>query len=149
MSFITPDCPNLPDFITFCRAQGVTTGILPDDSQYFIWAFEIAVKTCLRAPCMGVIYTLAVYNLGMHTLVYIAQDTPPSTFFADLRKSYKMLSFVLPVSNAFDQGTGEGNVVPKFLENITLAGLGYLSTPWGRWYLAYSQQYGPNIFGVS
>jgi hypothetical protein len=87
MAFTNPNSPNLTDFITFCQNQGVQTGFLPSDSPYFIWAFNWAVAVALAVPnsCVSytigspptlpnTVYVIAVYNLGMHKLIEIAQD---------------------------------------------------------------------------
>jgi len=95
-------------------------------------------------------YAWAVYNLAGHFLIMFAQDTPPSTYFADLRDKYGMNTFVPGVIQAsHDQGTGQAFIVPDFVKNMTLADLGYLKTPWGRFYMGLAQAYGPTIWGLT
>lgn len=122
------------------------------DSPYLQWAFNKALATTLIPPaCMPpILYVMAVYNLGMHTLLKIAQDRPGQTFFVDQRCAFKLLTFVSgPVVSSADQGTSNTLLAPDFLKGLTMAGLDLLKTPWGQEYLAYSQEYGPNIVGVS
>lgn len=76
MAFVNPNTPNLADFITFCREQGLTTTDLPDASPYFTWAFTFADDVTNSVPQMpAILYVIAVYNLGFHHLLMIAQDT--------------------------------------------------------------------------
>jgi hypothetical protein len=73
MSWISP---NLIDFTTFVYNQGVAESSLPPDSQYLVWAYNQALPV-VRLPGLnssGLLYTLAVYNLGMHILLGLAQD---------------------------------------------------------------------------
>lgn len=151
MAFADPTKPNLPDFILFCRNQGVTTAALPDDSPYFLWSLNWSEEVALYVPQIAnIIYVLAVYNLGMHRLVKTAQDTPPSTFFKDLREKFHMFAFVAgPVASSADQGTSESLVVPDFMKGLTFSALDLMKTPWGLDYLDYAQQWGPNVLGVS
>lgn len=95
-------------------------------------------------------YAWMVYNLAGHFLIMFAQDTPPSTYFQDLRDKYGMNSFTPGVIQAsHDQGTGQAFIVPDFVKNMTLADLGYLKTPWGRFYMGLAQAYGPTIWGLT
>ncbi|WP_175785392.1 hypothetical protein [Burkholderia ambifaria] len=152
MAFVDPTQPNLADFTTFVYNQGVPETDLPTDSQYLQWAFTMAMNLALQSPCSvpAIVYVLAVYNLGMHRLLKVAQDTPPSTYFATQRANFKMLSFVAGVvQSAGDQGTSNSLIAPDFLKNLTMQDLDLLKTPWGREYLAYAQQYGPDVVGVS
>lgn len=71
-------------------------------------------------------------------------------FFASLRKQFNLLSLVAgPVESSQDQGTGQKLLVPDFFKNLTFSDLDAMKTPWGQRYLAYAQQYGPNIVDVS
>jgi len=71
-------------------------------------------------------------------------------FFANLRKQFNLLSLVAgPVQSSHDASTGQTLVVPDFFKNLTFADLDLMKTPWGQRYLAYAQQYGPNIVDVS
>lgn len=76
MAFVDPTTPNLADFITFCREQGLTTTDLPDTSEYFLWSFTQAVDIVISVPQIAsILYVLAVYNLAFHQLLMIGQDT--------------------------------------------------------------------------
>lgn len=121
-------------------------------SPYLAWAFIGAMGVTLIPPfCMpAILYVVAVYNYGMHKLLKIGQDQSGQTFFATQRTAFNLLSFKAgPVANAGDQATSSTLVTPDFLKGLTMGDLDLLLTPWGREYLDYSQQYGPNIIGVS
>ena len=150
--FATPATPNLADFTTFVYAQGIPPANLPADSEYLAWAFKYAIGVALVAPpdMPAPLYSLAVYNLGMHRLVQIAQDIPPSTFFADLRKQFGLLTPVTGiVRDAGDQGTSASLELPQWVSQIGILGLQLIKTPWGAYYLEYAQAYGTGIVGVS
>lgn len=152
MSFTDPTQPNLADFTTFVYNQGVPEADLPNNSQYLQWAFKMAMNLALVAPCSvpSIVYVLAVYNLGMHRLLKVAQDIPPSTFFSAQRASFKLMSLVAGVvQSSSDNGTSNSLVVPDFFKNLTMQDLDLLKTPWGQEYLAYAQQFGPDVVGVS
>lgn len=152
MAFTNPAAPNLADFATFVYDQGITAEQLPVGSDYLIWSFDIAkAKTLVPPPGMPpILYVLALYNLGMHTLIGIAQDQTGQTTFSDARKGYGYLSFSAgPVTSTSDNGSGTSLLAPDFLKKLTLQDILLLKTPWGRQYLAYAQQYGPNVVGVS
>lgn len=151
MSFVDPSTPNLADFTTFVYNQGVTTAELPNNSQYLTWAFNHAVNiTSTEATMPPPEYPLAVYNGGFHYLLKIAQDQAGQTFFQTARATYNLLSFVAgAVITSNDQGTGDTLSNPEFLQGMTVSALDFLKTPWGQNYLAFTQQYGPNIVGYS
>jgi hypothetical protein len=119
---------------------------------YLVWAFIGALGITLVPPSSmpPILYVMAVYNYGMHKLLKIGQDQVGQTFFADQRANFKLLSFKAgPVGASADQATSQTLVTPDFLKGLTMGDLDLLLTPWGREYLDYSQQYGPNIVGVS
>jgi hypothetical protein len=121
-------------------------------SPYLAWAFTGALGVTLIPPSdmLPILYVMAVYNYGMHRLLKIGQDQPGQMFFSDQRANFKLLSFKAgPVGASADQATSQTLVTPDFLKGLTMGDLDLLLTPWGRDYLDYSQQYGPNIVGVS
>jgi hypothetical protein len=121
-------------------------------SPYLAWAFIGALGVTLFPPSSmpPILYVMAVYNYGMHKLLKIGQDQPGQTFFTQQRATFKLLSFKAgPVGASADQATSQTLVTPDFLKGLTMGDLDLLLTPWGREYLDYSQQYGPNIVGVS
>lgn len=150
--------PTLAGFISFIRnVMGIGAGDLPDNSIYIPFAFNMAmniVNVSLSAmpnfdPTQPTIYATAVYNFGGDVLVNVTQDTPPATFFADLRKSLGLSSFTAGVINSTsDEGTSEGLTVPKVFEELTIGNLQSLKTPWGRTYLSIAQSYG-SLWGVT
>ena len=121
-------------------------------SPYLAWAFGQASGAALDPPpCLApIIWVLATYNLGMHILIRIAQDVSGQTFFQGLRTSFKIGSFIAGVlTNAGDEGTNAGLLIPEAFKKLSLGNLDLLKTPYGREYLMYIQQYGPTIVGVS
>jgi hypothetical protein len=101
------------------------------------------------APNQGLIYMLAVYNLGASNLLNWFPDTPPSTFFADARKGYGINSFVAGVVTASsDEGTSNSLTTPEWASNLTIANLQQLKDPFGRQYLAFAADYG-SLWGIS
>jgi hypothetical protein len=148
--------PTLDDFTTWVQAiMGVPDGSMPDSTT-----IEVAYNEALNLAYLGLqsvpsqsttlsIYAMAVYNLGGAILVEIAQDNPNSTYWTDLRNKLGINSFVPGfLTQAHDQGTGEGITVIKQLENLTLLGLQLIKTPWGRTYLMFAGQWGP-IWGLT
>lgn len=153
---------SLAGFIAWVRsAMQINTTILPDDSIWLTYAYEVAIAlvNLELATVPSPIYMLAVYNLGGSNLINYAQDLPnaadvpgtdpPLPFFAAFRKSINANGFVSGViSSASDEGTSESMVVQKAAENFTLADLQLLKDPWGRTYLALAQKYGV-IWGLN
>lgn len=161
MAFADPSTPNAADFLLFVREQGVLVAYLPDNSDYLTWALGYAQNICIPAPAslsqtyVGATlsaspYVLAVYNLGVHRLLMIAQDQDNQTFFTDQRKVFSLMSFTPgPIQSSADQSTSESMVVPDWVKMLPLQSLSLLKTPWGRFYLEYAQMFGPELFGVS
>lgn len=159
--FTNPSTPNLADFTTYVYAQGVPSADLPSNSDYLVWSLGYAQDVALQAApgtggsYVGTVltaapYVIAVYNLGLHHLIKIAQDVSPSTFFATQRANFKLNQFVAgPIIASADQSTSESLLAPDWMKTMTMQSLDLLKTPWGRMYLEYAQMYGPNIVGVS
>jgi len=101
----------------------------------------------------------AVYNLGGDILVNYAPDnddaTPPveppnDHYFTILRTKLGLNSFVPGIiQSSSDNGTSVSYMTPGWMEQMTLANLQQLKTPWGRQYLMLAQAYGPTIWGLS
>lgn len=131
--------------------MGVPVEALPDDSPYIDYALAISIETVYDAinQASAILYTAAVYNLAGSNLIAIAQDTPPSTYWADLRKQYSIFAFVAGViQSAGDEGTNESMTVPDWAKELTLANLRQLKDPFGREYLAIAQSTGP-LWGLT
>ena len=66
---------------------------------------------------------------------------PDSTYFADLRKLFKINSFVAGViESSHDATTGQSFAVSDAMKDLTFSDLQLLKTPWGRAYLAIAQK---------
>ena len=175
MSFVTPSTPNLVDFTTYIETSvQIPTAALPTNDPFIGYAFDIALATCISGPtwcgipgsttagpsALGVLYPLAVYNLGVATLFQITPDQPGQTYFADARSSAVSANFPsggfglnqvstgLVVSSS-DEGTSATLVAPTWAANLTIGQLQLMKTYWGQSYLDYAQKYGPNIWGVT
>lgn len=136
----------------------------PTTSPFVPWSFNYAMEAinpqllCMPIRTSGLwsLGTIAVYNLAADYLINIAQDpsNAPSyldglKYWAYLRKQFNIFSFVPGiVENASDQGTSAGYVIPKGLEDYTIANLQQLKTPYGRNYLSIAQSWGPT-WGLS
>lgn len=150
--FANPTIPNLTDFTTFVWNQGVLPSALPADSVYLEWSLGYAQNLTLIPPSLMVpiVYVMAVYNLGMHHLLKTAQDQIGQNFFQTQRATYGLLTFTSgPVESAEDQGSNADLLIPDWMKNMTLSALDCMKTPWGREYIDYTQQFGPNECGVS
>lgn len=162
----SPSSPTVAGFLAWIRAiMQIGTGVLPDDSPYVPFAYNVAMNTTNRALCkvpnlnrgLPSIYALAVYNLGGDRIINYAPDLPDAPvyknglpFFAYMRSSLDINSFVGGViQSTSDEGTSESMVVPDAFKNLTIGDLQLLKTPWGRQYLAFAQDYGPAVWGLS
>jgi hypothetical protein len=152
MSGYPADRPTFAGFVNFVRmGMGIGTDVLPDDSIWLTYAYNVALAIVNHGLAVvgGPIYMLAVYNLAADNLINYAQDIPPSTYFADLRKFYKIGNLPLGlIQSTSDQGTSESLMIPDAFKELTLANLQNLKTPWGRQYLAWAQSWGTN-WGLS
>lgn len=159
---------NIPDG-TYLTAWSATSGTVSPPppvavstasasaySVYAVWALNYALQVAISGSGIGGLpgfagqYVMAVYNLGVHQLLVIAQDLPNQDFFTQARITYNLNSLVPgPVLASGDQATSETLLVPDFFKNLTLSELDLIKTPFGRRYLSYSQMYGSTIVGVS
>lgn len=137
--------------------MGVPSSVLPDNSPYLTYAFDISITTV--NTLLGVApnaYALAVYNLGGDCLVNSVPDAVPLViyknelpYWAFLRDQFKINSFVAGVvQSASDEGTSDSLLVPDAFKGLTMSDLQNLKTPWGRRYLAYAQKFG-SLWGLS
>lgn len=133
--------PTLAGFIAWARsAMGISTTVLPDDSPWFSYAFDVACGLVNKAlATVPPVYELAVYNLAGSNLLNYA----PGAFFDAAREQWNLTSFVSgEVESTADDGTSVTMVVPDALRTLTVADLQYLKDPYGRQYLAFAQDYG-------
>ncbi len=151
MAFANPSTPNLADFTTYCQNQGVVASYTASDSEYFQWAFNWALAGAMTCPQMpSIIYVLAVYNFGVDRFIRIAQDDGQGTFYQDQRTSFSILTLRPGVVMASgDESTSNTLVVPDWYRTIPLSVQQQMKTPWGAEYVAYAQEYGPYVVGVS
>jgi hypothetical protein len=150
--FATPTIPNEPDYIIWIRQiMGINSSVLPDYSPYVDYSYMMSMETVNLYLDMAspLLYTQAVYNLGGDILCNIAQDVPPSTYWSDLRQSLGMNNFIPGLINATnDEDTSAALLTPLGLQNLTLADLQNLKTPWGRVYMGIAQNVG-SMWGLT
>jgi hypothetical protein len=154
---VTDTHPSLPGYTQWIRdIMGVPVIVLPDNSPYIEVSYDLSIEIVNRYLfCASpVVYTQAVYNLGGDYLVQMAQDNPNlpppnNTYWSDLRDQLGINSF-LPglVEHAHDQGTSASLQLLASMENLTIADLQQLKTPWGRVYLGLAQSVG-SMWGLT
>ncbi|MFA9204830.1 MAG: hypothetical protein ACEQSH_00080 [Bacteroidia bacterium] len=151
-----PYRPTQAGYVAFLRSIGITTAILPDDSVFIPYSYDVALDTVNTGlallPGRGgtqVVYTMAVYYLATDFLLNWAPDQVGETFFADMRKEFGLLNFQAGVvTSANDVSTGSSLTTPDYFKNLALSQLQNLKTPYGRQYLAWAQTWGTN-WGLS
>ena len=156
MAWSDPTTPNLTDFTSFVYdSMGVPIAALPVNSPFIGYAFSRAIAEVASYPVLAPIeYVLAVYNCAGHVLLKIAPNPAGQSYFADVRGTgplgYGLNSPQLGmVAATSDSGTSNTFATPDSFKSMTLSALDYMRTPWGRDYLAYVQDYGPTIWGLS
>ncbi|HUW79729.1 MAG TPA: hypothetical protein VMV54_02395 [Acidocella sp.] len=153
--FVTPDTPNLPDFLTFLgNSVQIPSVALPSNSAWPGYALNQAIGLTLAPPSLPapIMYTLAVYNCATHVLFQITPDQTGQTYFTNAR-SAAGYGLIQPstglIVGAADQGTSGNMAVPEWASKLTVGQLDFFKTPWGRAYLAWTQSYGPNVWGIT
>lgn len=155
--FVTPNTPNLPDFLTFLATSvQIPAAALPSGSAWPEYALSQALALAVPPSGMtpGVMYSLAVYNGATHTLFVITPDQPGQSYFANARAGgaggygLNTPSTGLVVE-AHDESTGNSLAQPEWAADLTIDQLDYYKTPWGRTFMAWNQKYGPTIWGLT
>jgi hypothetical protein len=160
--FFTIQPVSVAGFTNFIRLNmGIDTTVLPDNSPAIPFALQISVDIVnLTLNVIPDIYVLAVYNLGGDNLINYAADLPgaatipgsdpPAPFFKYSRNQYNCLKFIPGViQSASDEGTSSSYLNIEAAKDFTMANLQNLKTPWGRQYLAFAQDYGTSIWGLT
>lgn len=160
--------PTLTGYLAFLRdVAGIPVPALPDNAPVIPISLSVSLGIVnMQLQCVGyvptailaqaglptngpTIYDLACYNLATDRLINFAPDQSGSTFFADLRSSFSINTFVAGViASTFDQGTGQTMVVPDAMKGLTLSDLQRLKTPYGRQYLEFAQAAG-DLWGIT
>lgn len=161
--------PTLSGYLWFIRnVMVIGTDVLPDDSIWIPGSYNVGYnrvnKAIRRFPnhdhSQPSPYALAVYNLSGDRLINFAQDLPDAAsvdgsnpalpYFAYMRSKLKLNTWVGgTVQASSDESTSVTLVVPKAMENFTVADLQTSKTPWGLNYMAIAQEYGPSGWGIS
>lgn len=134
--------------------MGINVTYLPASSPFISYAFNRALNLVISVASGGFDYTWAVYNCAGHLQIYITPDQVVNgvsyNYFTNLRSSFDLMlpSFGV-TSSSSDSGTSVSNAVPEALQQLTIEDLGFMRTSWGRTYLAYAQDYGPTVWGLT
>lgn len=128
--------PTLDGYIRFVRGvMGVPDAAISDEDPTLECCFQSALELIpkqLGLECLPIIYTNTVYNAGGSLLLRYAIDTPPNTYFTDLRKKLGLNKAVYGlVNSAADQGTSGSMTISDALSNLTLADLMMMQDPYG------------------
>jgi hypothetical protein len=153
VSLTQPGPPTLAGFQTFITDYMQIPAVsLPLTAPVIGFAFQVSLDTVLREICLAspLIYNVAVYNLAADLLINYAPDTSATpTFFAELRKEFKIGNFSAGViTNASDEATSAGIEVIEGMKLLTLDQLQNLRTPYGRAYLGTAMKWG-TAWGIS
>lgn len=140
--------PTLDGFIRFVRGvMGVPDTAISDDDPTLECCYQSALELIPKRvglECLPIIYTNTVYNAGGSLLLRYAIDTPPGTYFADLRKNLGLNKAVYGlVNSAADQGTSGSLTISDALSNLTLADLMLMQDPYGLAVVAVLMEMGP------
>lgn len=144
--------PTLAGFVAFCRSQGMTAEIIPDDDPGFATALAFGEEwvPCLLRVVSCVLYTAAVYNWSASNLIQFQQDQAGQTYFATFRAKCNEFDFVPGVvSSTSDESTATTLTVGKQLSNMGMIELQKAKDPFGRQALAIIGALGPNPWGLS
>jgi hypothetical protein len=148
----TQTTPNVTDLYTFLTTvAGIPTSALPSNSPYIPWALSYSEEmTLLVLNAVGQdYYCFAVYCLATSFLINWCPDQMGGTYFQTLRQKWNLTGFVGgTIQSSADQATSESLLSPEFLSGLTLAQLQMLKDPFGRQFLAMSQELGA-IWGIS
>lgn len=140
--------PTFDGYVRFVRGvMGVPDIAISDDDPTLKCCYDAALELMPKGmglQCLPIIHTNTVYNAGGSLLLRFAADTPPSTYFSDLRKSLKLnVATYGLMSSAADQGTSGSMVISDALSNLTLADLMMMQDPYGRAVIAVLMELGP------
>lgn len=140
--------PTPAGFLRFVRARmGVPETAIADDDPTLTCCFCSAMELIPRhvgLERLPVVWANTVYNLAASLLLNYANDTPPSTYFADQRKKFGIGNYIAGItSSASDQGTSGSVTISNALSSLTLADLMMMQDPFGRAALAVLMELGP------
>lgn len=156
--------PTQAGFLDFIRnVMGVPVQALSDSAPIIGFVYNVALNLANQAfrllpnanQALPNLYATLVYNLAADFLINFAPDDPSApapynTFWTDLRATLKINSPAFGIiSSASDQGTSTSYMIPESLNNLTLADLQNLKTPYGRFYLGLAQSFGPSVWGLT
>ena len=150
--WINPTTPNLTDFQNFIyNSMGIPTIALPLKSPWSGFAFNQAIALVAFYPTVTAIeYVLAVYNCAGHILLKITPDQTGSSYFKTARSDMKMLEPEIGIiQSSGDESTSNSFAIGEGMRNMTLGDLNFYRTPYGREYLAYAQDAGPGLWGLT
>lgn len=145
--------PTYDGFVRFVRGvMGVPATIIADDDSTLKCCYASAlelVTTGMGLRTLPVIFTSTVYNAGGSLLINYAEDIPPSTYWADIRKQFGIGGAITGLmTSAADQGTSGSTVIGDALSNLSLMDLMMMQDPYGRRVIAVLMEMG-TLWGVT
>lgn len=140
--------PTFAGYLAFARGvMSIPHIAIADDDESLFSCYQSALELIpkdLGLERLPIIYTSTVYNAAGSLLLRYAIDTPPSRFFAEMRKQFGVNSPVYGlVNSAADQGTSGSMAISDALNNLTLADLMMMQDPYGRGVIAVLMELGP------
>jgi hypothetical protein len=140
---------------TFTLVPATTLPVMPGDAVAVAEVSPVAYDANPSKPFVansvdpGVNLVSVAIQPNPGPAIVLAGAAMSSTYFYRARSTYGINRFAPGVvTSTGDQGTNVGLLNPKFMQNLTLADLQYMKTPWGRAYLSISQKFG-SLWGLS
>ncbi|QBY43978.1 hypothetical protein QE197_10925 [Arsenophonus nasoniae] len=145
--------PTFEGFLDFVRnIMKVPESAISDDDPALKFCYDTALEFIpkyLGLEFLPHIYVTTVYNCAASFLINYAQDTPPDTYWSDIRKSLGIGTPSYGITNsAADQGTSGSIVISQALSNLSLADLMLMKDPYGRQVVAILMEMGP-LWGLT
>lgn len=145
--------PTFEGFLYFVRnVMKVPNSAISDDDPTLKYCYGYAkefIPRHLGLECLPHIFVDAVYSCAASYLINYAQDTPPDTYWATIRKS---LGIGLPsygiINSASDQGTSGSVTISQALSNLSIADLMLMKDPYGRKVVAILMEMG-GLWGIT
>lgn len=145
--------PTIDGFLLFVRnTAGIPVSAIADDDPMIQACYDQAnelLNVGMGLELIPVTFVNTVYSAGVSMLLNYANDTAPSTWFADMRKSLGIGKQLLGVlTGAADNGTSGNMVVSNAMTNLSLMDLQMMQDPFGRQVIAVLMELGP-IWGYT
>lgn len=145
--------PTFDGFLKFVRdVMKVPDSAISDADPILVYCYEYAkefIPKHLGLETLPHIFVDAIYSCSASYLINYAQDTPPDTYWTDIRKSLGIGSPSYGIINsASDQGTSGSVTISQALSNLSIADLMLMKDPYGRKVVAILMEMGP-LWGLT